>query len=254
MSGWSSDRPRRSRTLWTALTLAALLVTTALPALAAPSGGAPDLGGSFGPPPVPVRLELMADQAVAGATVPLVLIYSIPAGTHLTDAFFTVTFSSEPPLDIEPPRYPAGEPVDDGQVYRGEGMTFRVGPVPSTWRRVEVDQSLVAFRDDDAEATIAVNGRCGQDGDDVPLTALTAHLFLHFTERRLLEQQLIPMDGREALRTELIAKLDGVPKHFTVVVLKKDGCVYDFLHITDGNAPGGQEEFQRFVRGFATLS
>ncbi len=142
----------------------------------------------------------------------------------------------------------------DGQVYRGEGMTFRVGPVPSTWRRVEVDQSLVAFRDDDAQATVAVNGRCGQDGDDVPLTALTAHLFLHFTERRMLDQQRIPMDGREALRTELVAKLDGVPKHFTVVVLKKDGCVYDFLHITDGNASGEQEEFQRFVRGFATLS
>ena len=142
----------------------------------------------------------------------------------------------------------------DGQAYRGDGMTFRVGPVPPTWRRVEVDQSLLAFRDDNARTTVAVNGRCGQDGDDVPLTALTAHLFLHFTERRMLEQKLVQMDGREALRTELVAKLDGVPKHFTVLVLKKDGCVYDFLHISDDGATGDPESFERFVRGFATLS
>lgn len=142
----------------------------------------------------------------------------------------------------------------DGQVYRGDGMTFRVGPIPSNWRQIEVGQSLVAFRDDDARATVAVNGRCGQDGDDVPLTALTAHLFLHFSDRHLVAQELIPMDGREALRTTMDAKLDGVPKHFTVVVLKKDGCVYDFLHISDRNASADQENFERFVRGFATLS
>jgi hypothetical protein len=142
----------------------------------------------------------------------------------------------------------------DGQVYRGDGMAFRVGPVPPTWRQIEVDQSLLAFRDDDARATIAVNGRCGQDGDDVPLTALTAHLFLQFTDRHLVAQELIPMDGREALRTTMDAKLDGVPKHFTVVVLKKDGCVYDFLHISDRSASAEQETFERFVRGFATSS
>lgn len=143
----------------------------------------------------------------------------------------------------------------DGQVYRGNGMAFQVGPVPSTWRRIDVDDSLIAYRDDDALATVAVNGRCGQDDDDVPLTALTAHLFLQFTERRLIAQKLMSMNGREALRTELVAKLDGVAKHFIVIVLKKDGCVYDFLRISDGSAAGGAAgSFDRFVDGFATLS
>lgn len=140
----------------------------------------------------------------------------------------------------------------DGQVYRNGEMAFRVGSVPPTWRRIEAENTLLAFRDDRSEATVALNGRCGKDGDDVPLESLTHHLFLQFTDREIVEQKLLSLDGRDALRTELVAELDGVPKHFTVFVLKKDGCVYDFLFISkDGKEV---EDFERFVRGFATLS
>ena len=72
-----------------------------------------------------------------------------------------------------------------------------------------------------------MNGRCGVDGEDVPLAALTQHLFLRFTEREIVEQAVVPFDRREAMRTVVIAKLDGVPMKFDVWVLKKDGCVYD---------------------------
>ena len=57
------------------------------------------------------------------------------------------------------------------------------------------------------------------------------------------------LDGREALRSELVGKLDGVPKHYLVYVLKKDGCVNDFVQVSDGDA---KTEFDRFVRGFTT--
>ena len=146
-----------------------------------------------------------------------------------------------------------GGPVFDGQVFRGNGMNFRVGPIPASWRRIDASDSLLAFRDDRARVTIAMNGRCGEDGDDVPLRSLTRHLFLHFTDRRVLEQTTLTISGRDALRTELVAELDGVAKHFTVYVLKKDGCVYDFLQIADRSSPDAGEGFETFVRGFATL-
>ncbi len=147
-----------------------------------------------------------------------------------------------------------GGPQFDGHVFKNEEVAFRVGAVPASWRAIDVTGSLLAFRDDSDHATIAVNGRCGKDGDDVPLQALTHHLFLQFTDREVKGQQVVPMDGREAMRTEMVAKLDGVPKYFTVFVLKKDGCVYDFLHIADSEGPvSGQAEFERFVHGFATL-
>jgi len=141
----------------------------------------------------------------------------------------------------------------DGRVYHDEDVRFRVGPVPSAWRRLDLDDTRLAFRDDSANATIAVNGRCGLDGDDVPLTSLTQHLFLQFTDRSLISQTRLSLDGREALRSELSAALDGVKKRYLVYVLKKDNCVYDFMYIAADSAPGSRSEFERFVQGFSAL-
>ncbi|RYZ03230.1 MAG: hypothetical protein EOO73_28510 [Myxococcales bacterium] len=144
-----------------------------------------------------------------------------------------------------------GGPRYSGSVYDDGALHFRTGPVPPTWRAIEADGTLLAFHDDQAPATVAVNGRCGVDGDDVPLPSLTQHLFLQFTDRRQTSQEEVSLDGRAALRTELVGKLDGVPKHFLVYVLKKDGCVYDFWRIADPNA-GDAAPFESFVKGFAT--
>jgi hypothetical protein len=139
----------------------------------------------------------------------------------------------------------------DGRVYRSDDLSFQVGPVPGSWRQVSVDGTRLAFRDDSASATVQVSGRCGVDGDDVPLESLTHHLFLHFTKRHLVKQERVELDGREALRTELDAELDGVALQYLVYVLKKDGCVYDFIHVSP--SARGRAEFERFVQGFGTV-
>jgi len=141
----------------------------------------------------------------------------------------------------------------DGRVYRNDDLAFRIGPVPQTWRAIEVEGALVAYRDEPNSATVALSGRCGLDGDDVPLKALTHHLFLQFTEREIHSQELKELNGREALRTELSAKLDGVPMRYVVYVLKKDGCVYDFMLI-GAHGEHVVQDFERFVHGFSTLS
>lgn len=141
----------------------------------------------------------------------------------------------------------------DGRRYDDGTLRFHTGPVPSGWRSIEADGTLLAFRDERAGATMAVNGRCGVDGDDVPLASLTQHLFLQFTERELQSQEELQLDGRAALRTELLGKLDGVPKQFLVYVLKKDGCVYDFWRISDPRA-SDYAAFEGFVKGFTTES
>ena len=87
----------------------------------------------------------------------------------------------------------------------------------------------------------------------MPLASLTQHLFLQFTEREVKSQQELNLDGRAALRTELVGKLDGVPKQFLVYVLKKDGCVYDFWRISDPTS-ADPAPFEGFVNGFATES
>ncbi len=142
-------------------------------------------------------------------------------------------------------------------IYREGPVAFRVPQVPSTWRRIQVEGESLAFRDSREEATISVNGECGKNAPDVPLEALVHHLFLQFTDRHILTQERFMLDGRGALRTELRASLDGVPMHFVAIVMKKNGCVYDFINInpTPLTAAGKQSvaEFDRFVAGFRTV-
>jgi hypothetical protein len=137
--------------------------------------------------------------------------------------------------------------------YEGQGLAFRVGPRPDSWARLEASHGLLAFRDEGLNATVLLNGRCGVDGEDVPLEALRRHLFLQFTEREVDEERLLSFDGREALYTTLRAKLDGVPKRFAALVLKKDGCVYDFVLVSDpGSFARARADFDRFAMGFHT--
>jgi hypothetical protein len=143
----------------------------------------------------------------------------------------------------------------DGQIYRGAETSFRVGVIPPSWRALEVDgDDALAVRDPATGTVITVSARCGRDGDDVPLEALTKHLFIQFTERETISQQKVQLDGREALRTELTAKLDGVKRRFVVYVLKKDGCVYDFSEIATASAnPNSDRVFEDVVHGFSTV-
>jgi hypothetical protein len=142
----------------------------------------------------------------------------------------------------------------DGRVYDNGELAFRLSAVPAEWRPLDADGALLAFRDDTVPASIVVNGRCGKDGDDVPLEALTHHLFLQFSDRVIENESKIDLDGREALETELRAKLDGVEKRYDVFVLKKNGCVYDFVHVAPPAASAdGRRRFVAFVQGFTTI-
>ena len=128
-----------------------------------------------------------------------------------------------------------GGPSYAGGIYRDGALAFRVQAPPGEWSSVRVgDQNDLAWEQRGTHAVLQVNGSC-DPGLDIPLAALTNHLLIGFTERDLREQTLITLDGREALRTHLVAKIDGVPREFMLVVLKKDNCVFDFAVLA---APG----------------
>ena len=146
-----------------------------------------------------------------------------------------------------------GGPSFAGSVYRDGTMAYRLGELGSGWERLDVGgHNDLAWRNAGVGAIVQVNASCPRT--DAPLTALTNHLLVGFTQREIQEQALVPMDGREALRTHLIASLDGVPRELLFVVMKKDDCVYDFALIA---TPGGAyaralPSFERLVAGFST--
>ena len=146
-----------------------------------------------------------------------------------------------------------GKEAWDGNVYHAGRASFRTGPVPGGWERITLEGAMLAFRDRASGGTVNLYSRCGKDGDDVPLTALTNHLLIGFTAREQKEQKVVPLDGREAMRTIIYAKLDGVPVALAIYVLKKDGCVYDLVWVAPPAAfDGGLTSFDTFVSGFAT--
>jgi hypothetical protein len=141
-----------------------------------------------------------------------------------------------------------------GSEYRDDEAHYFIGDVSPRWSQLEApgDNDL-AWHDGEAGAVIQVNSTC-DPGADIPLTALTNHLLAGFTAREVLEQTVVPMDGREALRTHAIARLDGVPRELLFYVMKKDECIYDIALVT----PTGDsfdralESFEPFVAGFRT--
>jgi len=146
-------------------------------------------------------------------------------------------------------------PACAGHLEQGvytEGHTrFRIGPVPPSWQLVRLAGNDVAYVSLDSPHSLAVNATC-EDHDDPPLDVLTRHLLMGFTERATLEERRFSLDGREALRTHVAARLDGVPVELVLVVMKKDGCVYDFTYLS----PAGRVEervsvFEQVLAHFA---
>ncbi len=114
------------------------------------------------------------------------------------------------------------------------------------------DANDLAWFHESLDSIIQVNASCNPRLD-IPLAALTNHLMIGFTDRELLDQQVEPFDGREALRTHVRARLDGVLREMTLLVAKKDQCVYDFALVAPPRSYAqASATFEPIVASFAT--
>lgn len=137
-------------------------------------------------------------------------------------------------------------------IFRQGDVAFRTGPLSAEWSRVAARGARLAFRHRQG-GTLIVNAECPPP-DDAPLDVLTNHLLFGLSARREVSRLALTLDGRGALRTEMLAELDGVPVALDLVVLKKDGCLYD-LQLVAGPTivKQRQPDFTSFVSGFSTL-
>ncbi len=141
-----------------------------------------------------------------------------------------------------------------GSVYRDREATYRVGSLSREWQRLSVeDQNDLAWSHAASASIVQVNSTC-DPASDVPLSTLTNHLLMGFTDRDIRDQEIVPMDEREALRTHVVARLDGVPRELLLYVMKKDDCVYDLALLAPVGASFERSlvEFEPFVAGFST--
>jgi hypothetical protein len=129
---------------------------------------------------------------------------------------------------------------------------FFVGALPPRWRVIQQEGAEVGFFDKSVGAAIQGNESCREDADEAPLATLTHHLLVGYTDRRVRTEGLVALDRREALRTVLDARLDGVEVVLDLYVLKKNGCIYDLsLAAPPAGYAAASRDFASFVAGFA---
>jgi hypothetical protein len=138
----------------------------------------------------------------------------------------------------------------EDSVLTKPAVRYRVGELPAHWHRVWLEGNDLAFSEEGTGRALSVNATC-EGHDDPPLPVLTRHLLAGFTERQEVSQQLVPLAGREALRSRYLAKLDGVPVELELVVLKKDNCVFDFSYVAPPGLAGARmADFEGVLAGF----
>ena len=148
-----------------------------------------------------------------------------------------------------------GSRAFDGHRFRGPETSYELGSLGAEWRRLDVSgaEADVAFHHPALGATVHTFSSCDPQYD-IPLRALTGHLLIGTTDREVLAEERRPLDGRASLWTHVRVQLDGVPREMLLVVLKKNGCLYDLVL----SAPPGERfararaDFERLVAGFAT--
>jgi hypothetical protein len=138
------------------------------------------------------------------------------------------------------PRYKGG-------VYESETVRYRIAEPGTSWQPIAIKTADIAWYQERSGATLLVNSHC-EGVDDAPLEALTQHLLMGTTERKILSQEKIPFAGREALETMAEAKLDGVVQSMRLFVLKKDGCVYDLVLASSPQPFDGADQAFKAVR------
>jgi hypothetical protein len=141
-----------------------------------------------------------------------------------------------------------------GGVYRDDEASYHIGAFGAGWQRLELEaETALAFEAPSLDAVAQVNASC-DPALDLPLSSLTNHLLIGFTEREGRSEETLPFAGREALFTDVTAKLDGVPRRLRLAVLKKDGCVYDFALVgpADARFERARRDFDAWLAGFST--
>ncbi|HZH04065.1 MAG TPA: hypothetical protein VEY30_09785 [Myxococcaceae bacterium] len=140
--------------------------------------------------------------------------------------------------------------LKDGYFVKGD-VRYRIAAPPGGWKRLKLADNDVAYVSNDAHHSVAVNATC-EDHADPPLDVLTQHMLLGFTDREAQASEKVVLDGREGLRSRYVARLDGVPVELDMVVMKKDGCVYDFVYLSPvGKADAQRAFFDSVLRQFA---
>jgi hypothetical protein len=137
-----------------------------------------------------------------------------------------------------------------GQLCAGR-VCYQVGRLGPEWRVTHIEGAAIGFFNPRLGGVIQANATCRDDASPATLEALTRHLLIGYTDRRVLAEERVPLAAREALHTVVAVRLDGVPMVLDLYVLKRNGCIFDLSYAAPPDQRcAGQGDFAHFVAGF----
>lgn len=136
--------------------------------------------------------------------------------------------------------------------YYAPGVYYRVGDLPGGWKRIGTGARTITFYNDAYLSSISTDAWCGKSVNDRTLDSLTGDLVTALEDRSFGEETRFMLDARGALRQRFRGKVDGVPTTVDFVLVRKDGCVFDFYLVSSGEAPvDATDDFEAFFGGFS---
>ncbi|MEI6806509.1 MAG: hypothetical protein WCK49_08410 [Myxococcaceae bacterium] len=97
------------------------------------------------------------------------------------------------------------------------------------WMPVQIKNAEQAWIIPGEGSSLLIDSECSPNSQNVPLIGLTGQLLIGMTDQTLIEQKTIPFQNREALVSTYALKVDGAFQKMHILVLKKDGCVFDVV-------------------------
>jgi len=131
-----------------------------------------------------------------------------------------------------------------GDVYKTDLTSYRIGNLGNNWKRVNIDYGDLFYTNSKKTSAITVNSTCGPNKAKYSLSALAGSLLVGIKGKKLIERELIQVDGQDALFSLYDAKFEGDNIKLSTVVFKKGHCVYDFSYSNIN------DEFETYLKVF----
>ncbi len=136
---------------------------------------------------------------------------------------------------------------------------YDVAPPPSPWQKLAVGddpnsvdamKADLAYENPETGAIISLNSIC-RKYSKTSLDALTDNLVRGVGKRKLASRREIELDGVTALDSLFEGVVDGVFLNLRTVVMSKNECTYDFIHVSiPKREPGNSRAFDDFLASF----
>lgn len=128
-----------------------------------------------------------------------------------------------------------------------EGIIFTA---PTSFRAIKVESADHAWQNRQNGNSISVHSSCG-DETDLSLKQLLLLSVSDLEDVVVVDQKDLTFNNREALRSHLSGRVDGVPTEIETLVFKKNRCTFNLTYVgVKKYFSSGIHVFEEFLTSF----